>query len=314
LLLLTLAAFRARRLAPLQTGGPRQRFAILIPAHNEELLLPDLLSSLAAQQYPANLWQVHVVVDNCTDRTALVAQAGGAEPHIRSDPANPGKGPALQWLFEGVCPPGVALDAVVILDADSVVSPNFLQVMSEHLERGEKVIQAYYAVRDPALSWNSGLRQAALSVLHFLRPQGRMTLGASVGLKGNGMVFAIDTLRNYDWSTSVTEDIELHMRLILNGERVTFAPDAQVLGEMPNTLQNSGSQHLRWESGKLEMARQYVPRLLRKSLGAAGRGQFRNAYLLLDAVFEYWIPPFSTLFGISGLLALVNLALMVFPI
>jgi cellulose synthase/poly-beta-1,6-N-acetylglucosamine synthase-like glycosyltransferase len=141
-----------------------------------------------------------------------------------------------------------------------------------------------------------------------------MTLGASVGLKGNGMVFAIDTLRNYDWSTSVTEDIELHMRLILNGERVTFAPDAQVLGEMPNTLQNSGSQHLRWESGKLEMARQYVPRLLRKSLGAAGRGQFRNAYLLLDAVFEYWIPPFSTLFGISGLLALVNLALMVFHI
>jgi 1,2-diacylglycerol 3-beta-glucosyltransferase len=135
-------------------------------------------------------------------------------------------------------------------------------------------------------------------------------LGGSVGLKGNGMVFASDVLRRYEWSTSITEDIELHMALLLAGERVTFAPDAVVLGEMPDSLDNSKSQHLRWERGRIEMRRKYVPQLLKQTWRGIKAGDFRHAFVLFDAVMEHLIPPFSLLFGASVLLFLGNMILL----
>src|SRR5690242_20568119 len=54
-------------------------FAILVPAHNEELLIGKTLSSLATLEYPTDRYAVHVIADNCTDRTAEIAQAAGAK-------------------------------------------------------------------------------------------------------------------------------------------------------------------------------------------------------------------------------------------
>ena len=307
LVLLTLASLVAKRQTVTPSGRPTKHFSILIPAYNEERLLPGLLASLSHIDYPAHLFDIHVVADNCTDQTATVAQNGGAIAHIRTDRQNPGKGPALQWLLQKLFNSGVATDAFVILDADSLVSSNFLTVMAAHLENGERVIQAYYAVRDPSRSWTGGLRYAALSVLHYLRPQGRMVLGASVGLKGNGMVFCNDIFRQHEWSASVTEDIEMHMTLILDGERVTFAPDALVLGEMPDTLENSKSQHRRWEQGRLEGSRRYVPQLLRAAWVAVQKGKLKRSYIMLDAVMEHLIPPFTILLAVNILLLVFNL-------
>ena len=301
LLLLAGAALLAPRATPAAEAAPQPRFLLLIPAHNEEHLLPSLFSSLAELQYPHDCYRVHVVADNCSDQTAAVARAAGAMVHERQDPERVGKGHALQWLWQRLhlAEPH---DAVIILDADSVISANFLRVMAAHLARGERIVQAYYAVRNPQQSLAIGLRFSALAALHYLRPQGRRVLGASVGLKGNGMLFAAPVLRRYSWTASVTEDIELHMALLLRGERVHFAPDAVVLAEMPDSLARSQSQHQRWESGRLLMARRYVPQLLRSAFSALQAGQPRQAYVLLDAVMEHLIPPFAILFGASVLL------------
>ena len=290
--LLTVAALFAPRKTRAASQPPRTRFLILIPAHNEEVLLPGLLASLAQMDYPADLRAVHVVADNCTDGTAEAARQGGAVVHERFDEHSRGKGFALQWLLERLQAARVPYDAAVILDADTTVSANFLQVMDARVQRGERVIQAYYAVRDPGRSWSVGLRYAALAVLHYLRPQGRMTLGGSAGLKGNGMVFVEEVLRGHEWSASLTEDIEFHMALLLAGERVTFAPDAAVWAEMPSSLRGSYTQNVRWERGRLQVARQYVPQLLRR---AAATRQLKY----LDAAMEHLIPPFSVLAAAS---------------
>jgi 1,2-diacylglycerol 3-beta-glucosyltransferase len=312
LLLLTIASWRAPREELAGRGTPRFRFLILIPAHNEERLLPDLLASLEKLDYPGDLFQVHVVADNCTDRTAKVVQRSMAQVHIRTDRQHIGKGYALNWLMEQLLARGNAHDAVVFLDADSVISRDFLRAMSVHLERGERAIQAYYAVRNREQSWAGSLRYAALAVLHFLRPQGRMALGASAGLKGNGMVFSADLMKSYTWSASVTEDIELHMALLLNGERVTFAPEAVVWGEMPDKLSGSASQHMRWEQGKKQLARSYVPQLLRAAWRELKAGHLRRAYLLADAVMEFLQPPFSILAMMSLVSLVFSLALFSF--
>lgn len=311
LLLLTAASWKKARSPDPTLAGYDHRFLILVPAHNEERLLPGLLESLARLDYPKDRFSVHVVADNCTDQTAaVVEQHGLAHLHRRSDLAHQGKGCALNWLMARLYQAGEPFDALVFLDADSVVSSNFLRVMSAHLARGEKAIQAYYAVRDPDLSWAGSLRYAALAVLHFLRPQGRMALGCSAGLKGNGMVFSGDLIRRQRWSASLTEDIELHMALLLAGERVTFAQDAVVWGEMPDTLRHATSQNLRWEQGRKQMAGKYIPRLLAAAGEAFRRGRFRQGAVLADAVMEFIEPPFSILAGLTLLGLLMSLAVL----
>jgi cellulose synthase/poly-beta-1,6-N-acetylglucosamine synthase-like glycosyltransferase len=301
LLLLTAASRRAASKTTLSPADPQCRFLVIIPAHNEERLLGDTLDSLSQLDYPADRYQVHVIADNCSDRTAEIAQAKGVVVHVRCNQELVGKGYALQWLLEQIWEEKISHDALVFLDADSIVSANFLRVMAARVERGEKVIQAYYAVREPQRSWNGALRYAALAVIHYLRPQGRMALGGSAGLKGNGMVFAADIMPRYRWTASLTEDIELHMALIQGGERVMFAPDAVVWGEMPDTLANMRSQHMRWERGRVDMARTHIPALAKSALKAYKAGNRQRAFILFDALMEHLIPPFSILAGLVGL-------------
>ncbi|MCP4424510.1 MAG: glycosyltransferase [Chloroflexi bacterium] len=309
LLLLTVAAWRASRQTARRSDEPTHRFLILTPAHNEELLLPELLANLDQLDYPRALYAVHVVADNCTDQTAELGRRGGAIVHERANELQRGKGYALQWLLQRLQQANEPHDAVLILDADSVISPNFLRVMDARLARGERVIQSYYAVRDPDRSWSVSLRYVALAMVHYLRPLGRMVLGGSMGLKGNGMVFVADILKRHEWSASITEDIEFHMALVLAGERAMFAPDAIVEAEMPQTLAGSHTQNTRWEQGRLDMARRYVPALLRESRAAVKKGEYGRAYLLFDAVMEHIIPPFSLLTGLIGLGLLTALIL-----
>lgn len=302
LLFLTAMAWLPTRRTPARGQPATHRFAILIPAHNEERLLPSLLNNLQQLEYPRRLYTMHVVADNCSDRTAELARAGGAIAHERFDTTRLGKGYALEWLLERLWATGDEYDAVLIIDADSIVSPNFLAVMDARLARGEVAIQAYYAVRDADSSWSASLRSVALAALHYLRPLARTSIGGSAGLKGNGMVFSTAIIKQYHWPASLTEDIEYHMNLILGGERVSFAPDAIVWAEMPNTLAASQTQNVRWERGRQEMVRHYVPRLLRTALA-------RRSFLLFDAAIEQLIPPLSVVVSL-GLVCLIASALL----
>ena len=116
---------------------PVHRFRIMIPAHNEQAVISRGLSTLQALRYPAEQFQVHVVADNCTDDTAAIVRSHGFVAHERTDPHNPGKGPALNWLFDRL-DAGDDFDAVVVIDADTSVHPDFLIAMDAALARGHK--------------------------------------------------------------------------------------------------------------------------------------------------------------------------------
>lgn len=300
LVVLTIAAWWAAKVTPLPADGATHRFVILVPAHNEEKLLPALLANINQLDYPRHLFTFVVAADNCTDQTAALARAAGATVYERFDRVQIGKGYALQWVLAQLQAAGAAFDAALILDADSVVSPNFLKVMDAHLAKGARVIQAHYAVLNPNRTWVMRLRAAALALVHYLRPLGRTVLGGSVGLKGNGMVFHRTILAEHQWSASVTEDIEYHMSLVLAGERVWFAPDAVVWAEMPGTLQGSHTQNVRWEQGRWQLARQYVPKLMHAAISSQAP-KAPACYLLFDSIMEHIIPPFSMLTGLTAL-------------
>jgi 1,2-diacylglycerol 3-beta-glucosyltransferase len=283
--LLTLAAVAGR--APRYGDGPgRRRFAIVIPAHNEEATIGRALASVARLDYPRHLVDTWVVADNCTDATTGIARAAGARVRERRDPVRIGKGYALAWLLERIAAEGERYDAFLILDADSTLSPNFLRAMDGCLEAGAGVAQGYYTVLPLHSTRAEALRGAALALVHYLRPAGKARIGASCGLKGNGMCFAAPVLERYGWPCAgLTEDIEFGLLLARDGVRVAFVPEAVVRGEMPATLRDAAGQNRRWEAGRLAAVRAALPLL--------ARGLRRRNRIAIDAAVEQLVPPLS---------------------
>jgi 1,2-diacylglycerol 3-beta-glucosyltransferase len=274
---------------------PRHRFVVLIPAHDEERLIGSTLASLERLDYPADLVRVHVVADNCTDGTADIVRSSSAELHERHNVENPGKGPALQWLIAQLDARGDLGDAVVIVDADTAVDPSFITVVDQALVEGAQVVQGHYAVREGA-SDIIAFRAAAMASRTFLRPLGRTAIGGSAGLHGNGMAFRSTLIAGREWSDHLTEDVELHLELLLDGITVAFAPNARIEAEMPDSLQASRSQHERWERGRLELARRYVPTLVGRAVVGGPSG--RVAYA--DAAMDQLVPPLSVVAAATG--------------
>ncbi|MDP8921285.1 MAG: glycosyltransferase family 2 protein, partial [Chloroflexota bacterium] len=272
-------------------------------AHDEEVLLPRLLASARAADYPADRLDIHVVADNCTDRTAEVAREGGARVYERVDDDERGKGYALRWLLGRIDEAGERYDAFVVVDADSIIARDFFGRMDARLEAGSAVIQAYYTVLNVGESPLAALRYAALTAVHYLRPLGRAALGLSCGLKGNGMCFAAPVLERLGWSWfTLAEDVEFHLALVERGIRVDFAYETTVMADMPVSFRQAVIQNTRWERGRVEMLRRYGPRLVADALR-------ERSFLRLDAVIEQLIPPLSVPFALAGGLLLVGVGL-----
>jgi 1,2-diacylglycerol 3-beta-glucosyltransferase len=246
-----------------------------------------LLASLRQLDYPPALMDVQVVADNCTDATAAIAREAGVSVYERYDESKIGKGHALRWLLGQVEATGRTYDAYVVMDADTEVSPNFLQVMDAQLQAGQSIIQSQYRVQNGHESWTSGLRSVAFALFNHLRPLGRTALGWSSGLKGTGMCFKASVVQQFGWdSFSLTEDVEYHVRLVTAGLRVAYAPEAIIWSAMPTSLKQSQSQQMRWERGRLELVSRHVPHLLWGTL------RTRNM-ALFDAAMEILVPPLS---------------------
>jgi 1,2-diacylglycerol 3-beta-glucosyltransferase len=306
LLLLAVASLRHSRhtRGKAGSGAASTRFAIVIPAHEEELVIGRLLESVNALDYPRELLQVHVIADHCSDQTALFALRLGATVHERNNPDPRGKSRSLNWLIQDLLEDGSgqAIDAFIVLDADSIVSPGFLRVMEAYLRSGSPLIQGLVQIDDPGIDRIGQLRALAYEFISHLRPLGRSALGLSVGLRGNGMCIARECAAQFPWdSDSLAEDYELHGRLLAAGLRVTFAPEAVIRTQLPQSLAVARTQSERWERGRLDAMRNHVPSLL-------GQGLRRHSWASIDGALELVIPPFSIF--IALMLVLLGLSIL----
>ncbi len=282
---LTLLSRRPR--AP-ELPGSTLRFDIVVPAHNEEQGIAQTVASLCCLDYPSTQRRILVVADNCTDATAARAREAGATVLERKDADRRGKGYALAYAFERSAKDGQA-DAVVVVDADTLVSDNLLKAFAARLAGGAGAVQADYAVANRDASWRTRLMAIALGMFHILRSLGRERLKVSCGLRGNGMCFTHDTLTRVPHDAfSIVEDLEYGIRLGKAGIRVEYAGDAHVYGEMVSGERASRSQRRRWESGRLQIAKQHGLPLLRDALRTRSR-------LLFDLAMDVLVPPLSYL-------------------
>src|SRR5262249_31497767 len=139
--------------------APVSRFMVVIPAHNEEPVIASAVRSCLGLDYPHSHFQVVVIADNCSDRTAFLASRAGARVVERFDNLKKSKGYAIEYLIGTLQKSGEfdSTDALVLVDADSTVDPDLLRAFDRELQLGQDWLQAYYTVSNPDESWRTRL-------------------------------------------------------------------------------------------------------------------------------------------------------------
>ena len=272
---------------PAPAGGERRlRFDVIVPAHNEATGIVRTVRSLAKLDWPADLFRILVIADNCTDATAAVARAAGATVLERSNASQRGKGYALAFAFQ-VSREQAQADAVVVVDADSEVSANMLQAFAARIDSGAAAVQAHYGILNPMDSWRTRLITIAKGSFHILRSRARERLGVSAGIRGNGWCVTHALLAQAPYRYfSLTEDLEYGIALGLAGVRVHYADEAHADGEMVTHAAAAGPQRQRWEHGRFQLVRSQSPALLAAAIT-------RSSALCLDLALDLLVPPLS---------------------
>jgi cellulose synthase/poly-beta-1,6-N-acetylglucosamine synthase-like glycosyltransferase len=262
---LCLFGMRRRPPLPRALGEPCHSFAIVIPAHNEETILPDVLCSCADLDYPADKVKVYVIADNCTDQTARIARHYGTVCLERHDPVQRGKGHALAWGLERVLPERP--DAIVILDADCQLDGHALRIFDKRLCKGEAVLQGNYVAANPDESMVSYLAGVTNRLENDLFYAPKSSLGLAVLLRGTGMVFRRSVLERCPWREhSIVEDAEYTLRLFEAGIRVHYVEEILVASAFPARRKQLMVQRARWIGGNYVLGRARALGLIMKGL------------------------------------------------
>lgn len=280
-----------------------RRFAIVVPAYNEENSLPRTLRNLLQVNYPQDKFDIVVIADNCTDDTAYVAEREGAHVMVRNNPDKRGKGYALRWCFDKLIENNdeYGYDAVVVVDADSIVTSNLLRVMNKYMENGAEVVQGYLTVDAQPDVWTSEIIRIGFTLYNYVRPLARRSIGYPAGLRGNGMCFSMDVLKRVPWDAySLTEDLEYGIKLLLNDIDIVFAPEAIGFNVVPKDAKNAESQRERWEIGRYPILEKYTGKLLKESFK-------RKSFKIFDTLIDLVTPPLVNMLIFAFIMSIASL-------
>lgn len=279
---------------------PKNKFALLIAAHNEEVVIGSLIESMLKLDYPKHMYDIFVIADNCTDNTAKIAKGYGVNVCERTAKDKRGKGYALEWMFAKLFKMDKQYDAIAIFDADNLVHRNFLKEINCKLQDGYKVVQGYIDSKNPTDSWIAAAYSIAFWTQNRMFQLARANVGFSNQIGGTGFAIETATLKELGWgATCLTEDLEFTCKLVLNGEKVGWAHEAIIYDEKPLKLGQSWTQRKRWMQGFTDVASRYFFKLLKKSI-------VERKFYIFDCAL-YVLQPFVTLLlGISGVLTIMQ--------
>lgn len=262
--------------------GPRAPLAVLVPAHDEALVIRATLERITPQLQQGD--RLVVVADNCSDDTAAIARACGAEVLERVNATLRGKGYALD---HGVrCLEAAAPTTVVIVDADCDVTPGAIDLLARQSQHHGRPVQAFYSMQiGPGNTTVSPISAFAWRLRAMVCPLGMHKLGGPCLLGGSGMAIPWPLLRDLPLATGqIVEDVKMGVDLARRGAPPMLCPQALVTSTFPVSRVGAASQRKRWEHGHLGMIVDEVPKLLRDALRGTGQGLFPLA-------LEICVPP-----------------------
>ena len=275
-----LLIFSIRRTKRYPDHDPSRRFAIVVPARNEEAVIGKLVESLLHQQYPRELFEIFVFPNNCSDGTETAALAAGARAVECTVPVR-SKGEVLSFALEYLLATDQEkdsgkFDAFIVFDADNVVHPGFLAAMNNAACTGVRVAQGYRDSKNPGDTLLSSCTSVYYWAINHFINRAKSVVGLSAMINGTG--FMVDSswlLETGGWhTTTMTEDIEYSTQVLLHGETIAWVPCALTYDEQPLTFRQSWYQRKRWSSGNMQGLLLYGGRIVRGIFRQGGKLRF----------------------------------------
>lgn len=241
---------------------PKTNFAILIAARNEQEVIADLVTSLNRQNYPAELYSIYCLINNCTDNTEMVARNAGANI-ISVDIPVKGKGDVLKYAFEYL--KDRKYDAYIIFDADNEVHPDFLKKMNDAYMSGYHVAQGRKDSKNLEDNWISASYSLFYYYQNIFFNKSRMNIGKSAAINGTGFMVKREIVEDDFNPQTITEDNEFSVICALNGIQIAYVDDAITYDEQPIDFKTSWFQRIRWSRGLIQCRKLYGKQLIKKA-------------------------------------------------
>lgn len=229
------------------------KFALLVPARNESAVIEKLFESLAAQTFPRDSFDIYVAVESSDDPTCDIAKKYNAEVYIKKDFMHSGKGYVLKELINYIFDrrEDRGYEAFMIIDADNILAPDYLQKLNDALDAGYDIALGYRNSKN----WNSGWISACTGLTftrfsHF-QNYAKSKLNSTVYLSGTCYYIKTAIVKKHGgwvWH-SLTEDVQLTTVSAINGYSTIYLDDAVFYDEQPTDVRTSFNQRRRWLKG-----------------------------------------------------------------
>lgn len=269
---------------------PESRFMVLVPAHNEERVIGDIIRNLQEMDYPKDKYDFWIVADNCTDGTAEKARSLGAnviETRKEGPDAPTGKPIALRKALAAIENYQDRYDLLMIFDADNLIDKNmFREVNSQYLDKNKPdFIQCYLGCKNKGgiVAW---FYYTAYTVTNRFSQLARHRLGLNCAIGGTGFAMSVPYLwARGGWTTrSLTEDFEMQVEGTAEGRRILWNHTTRVWDEKPTKLRASIRQRTRWGQGHWFVALTNTGRLFRALF--AGKIRFAEFFSTLSYMWS----------------------------
>lgn len=289
-------------------------YIFVTSARNEETVIAQLITTIRALDYPQDKIKIHVIADNCTDRTKEIAESmGGVEVFERFNKVKVGKSYALEHYFDIVLKREYSdnFAGFIVVDTDNILDKNYLtEINKTYVEKNANLVASYRASTNMGDSiWTFGTGYSFLRECTLMH-KGREKLGISSYVSGTGFFVSYAKMKKENgWHAhTMIEDIEFSTAHLYGGDRTYYNHDAIFYDEQPIRFKDSWKQRLRWVKGLFQVSRLYTWKIF-KSIFARKKTLRERASFYESFIFTTPFPAFTIYwFIIYGVLSLINLA------
>lgn len=247
------------------TNSKKNKLAILLPARNESKIIENLLISIKNQTYPTELFDVHVIVADKNDKTIDLTKEYLSNSYIHIIENQTRKAEALDGAIKEIIDANLVYDDYIIIDADSILTPNFLEEMNNALSTGADIIIPRKRIKN----WESNNKKnrniwcncSSLTwpSVDTMGNKGKSKRNYTLALCGQGMLInakILNGLNGYPFR-SLVEDYEISIECMRNGYTQFYYEYAEIYAEEPISHKEYNKRRVRWLQGFADVTKKY---------------------------------------------------------
>jgi cellulose synthase/poly-beta-1,6-N-acetylglucosamine synthase-like glycosyltransferase len=233
-------------------NGNMKTIAVLVPGYKEDQVIIEVAKLALEQDYASNLFDIIIIADSFKEETLATLKT----LPIKLVEVSFEKSTKSKALNKAMVTLDRNYDIAVVLDADNVMAPDFLQKINAVFEHDFIAVQGHRTAKNTNNSW-AILDAISEEINNNIFRKGHRVLGLSSAIIGSGMAFRYHYFKSL--MSTVTAiggfDKEIELKMLKEGRKIMYLDDALVYDEKIQKSEVFGNQRRRWLSAQFHYFR-----------------------------------------------------------